>query len=336
MYETVRTSPYRPAGRHRLPFAGNVAMECPLGLEIHIFKSRQDKSMANIADYRNNRLLAAMSSAESQRLLPHLEPVDMPFGKVLSQPGSASAYVYFPTTLSASLLVDLEDGASAEIAAIGHEGMVGISYFLGGVSTLSRAVVTRAGTGFRLQTELLLEQFNRNGPLMHLLLRYTQALMAQMAQNAVCNRRHSVTEHLCRWLLDAQDRGLSEDIEITQEHLATILGVRRESVTDAAGDLQHAGMIRYRRGHVTLLDRGGLESRSCECYAVVKHEYDRLLPAMAAPLNLSAVPTVGDSVGRLPPCTATPPALRSHRDVLRPRDPRSASAVGATARIHSA
>ncbi len=264
--------------------------------------------MVTMANYRDNRLLAAMSSAELERLLPHLELVDAPVGKVLSQPGRASAYVYFPTTLSVSLLVDLENGASSESAAVGNEGMVGVSHLLGGGSTLSRAVVTGPGAGFRLRTEFLLEEFNRDGPLMHQLLRYTQALMAQIAQTAVCNRRHSVTEHLCRWLLEARDRLRSEDIEITQERVATILGVRRESVTAAAVDLQNAGVIRYHRGHITLLDHSGLESQSCECYAVVKREYDRLLPAMAAPLNLYAVPAVFD--GRAMPGASRPDGRR--------------------------
>jgi CRP-like cAMP-binding protein len=173
----------------------------------------------------------------------------------------------------------LEDGASAEIAIVGHEGIVGVSLFMGGESTPSRALVQSAGKGFRLKADLMLQEFNRGGPALHLLLRYTQALITQMAQTAVCNRHHSLDQQLCRWLLLSLDRLQSNELVMTQELIANMLGVRREGVTEAAGHLQHAGLIEYRRGHITVIDRIGLEKRTCECYAVVKKEYDRLLPA---------------------------------------------------------
>ena len=234
--------------------------------------------MAVVADPRQNRLLAALPDAEWARLLPHLEIVDLPLGKVLYEPGDRLAHVYFPTTSIVSLLYVMEDGASAEIAVVGHEGVVGISLFMGGNSTPSRAVVQSAGQGFRLKANLLMEEFDRAGQVLHLLLRYTQALITQMSQTAVCNRHHSLDQQLCRWLLLSLDRLQSNELAMTQELIANMLGVRREGVTEAAGHLHHAGLIRYQRGHITVLDRPALERRTCECYAVVKNEYDRLLP----------------------------------------------------------
>jgi CRP-like cAMP-binding protein len=227
---------------------------------------------------RQNRLLAALAEAELARWLPHLEVVDMPLGKVLYESGSRLSHVYFPTTSIISLLYVMEDGASAEIAVVGNEGIVGISLFMGGESTPSRALVQSAGQGYRLKADLMLQEFNRAGAVMHLLLRYTQALITQMAQTAVCNRHHSLDQQLCRWLLLSLDRLHSTELVMTQELIANMLGVRREGVTEAARNLQQAGLIRYQRGHITVLDRERLERRTCECYAVVKREYDRLLP----------------------------------------------------------
>jgi CRP-like cAMP-binding protein len=230
------------------------------------------------ADPRSNRLLAALPDAEYARWLPHLELVDMPLGEVLFESGSPLSQVFFPVTAIVSLLYVMENGASAEIAVVGHEGIVGISLFMGGGSTPSRAVVQSAGIGFRLRANRLMKEFNRSGPVLHLLLRYTQALITQMAQTAVCNRHHSLDQQLCRWLLLSLDRLDSQELIMTQALIANMLGVRREGVTEAAGHLQEAGLIRYRRGRVRVLDRPGLEQRTCECYAVVKREYDRLLP----------------------------------------------------------
>jgi CRP-like cAMP-binding protein len=235
-----------------------------------------------VVEPTQNRLLAALPAAELERWLPRLEPVDMPLGKVLYESGSTMTHVYFPTTSIVSLLYVMEDGASAEIAVVGHEGIVGISLFMGGESTPSRAVVQSAGQGLRLKASLMMQEFNRSGPVLHLLLRYTQALITQMAQTAVCNRHHSLDQQLCRWLLLSLDRVQSDELVMTQELIANMLGVRREGVTEAAHHLQEAGLIRYRRGHITVLDRKGLEYRSCECYAVVKTEYDRLLPTTTA------------------------------------------------------
>lgn len=234
------------------------------------------------SDPRQNLLLAALPDAEWARWLPHLQPADMPLGKVLYESGSSLSHVYFPTTSIVSLLYVLEDGASAEIAVVGNEGLVGVALFMGGQTTPSRAVVQSAGRGFRLKADLLMLEFNRGGPVLHLLLRYTQALITQMAQTAVCNRHHSLDQQLCRWLLLSLDRLNSKQLVMTQELIANMLGVRREGVTEAAGHLQNAGLIRYRRGQITVLDRQRLEQRTCECYAVVKKEYDRLLPAIPA------------------------------------------------------
>ena len=229
-----------------------------------------------------NQLLAVLPEPELARWLPNLERVEMPLGEVLYEPGSRITHVYFPTTSIVSLLYVMEDGASAEIAVVGNEGIVGISLFMGGESTTSRAVVQSAGQGFRINARLLMLEFTRGGPVLHLLLRYTQALITQMGQTAVCNRHHSLDQQLCRWLLLSLDRLQSSNLVMTQELIANMLGVRREGVTEAAGKLQMAGLIKYQRGHITVLDRAGLERRVCECYAVVKHEYDRLLPKRRA------------------------------------------------------
>jgi len=229
-------------------------------------------------DARNNRLLAVLPEADRTRFAPHLEAVDLPLGKVLYESGSPVTHVYFPTTSIVSLLYMMEDGASAEIAVVGDEGIVGISIFMGGESTPYHAVVQSAGRGFRMKASLLMQEFNRAGPTLHLLLRYTQALITQMSQTAVCNRHHSIDQQLCRWLLLSLDRLQSNELVMTQDLIANMLGVRPEGVTEAASRLQDAGLITYRRGHIKVLDRPGLERRTCECYAVVKKEYDRLLP----------------------------------------------------------
>ena len=227
---------------------------------------------------RQNHLLDALPASDYARLAPHLEPIPMGLGDVLYESGAKLRYVYFPTTCIVSLLYVMEDGASAEIAIVGNEGILGISLFMGGDTTPSRAVVQSAGQGLRLRADLLKNEFGRFGPMMHLLLRYTQALITQMAQTAVCNRHHTVDQQLCRWLLLSLDRLTSNELSMTQELIANMLGVRREGVTEAAGKLQHAGLIQYSRGRITVLDRPGLEARSCECYLVVKAEFDRLLP----------------------------------------------------------
>jgi CRP-like cAMP-binding protein len=224
-----------------------------------------------------NHLLAALPAAEFARLSPHLELVSMPLGEALYESGGRLQHVYFPTTSIVSLLYVLEDGASAEIAVVGNEGILGISLFMGGETTPSRAVVQSAGHGYRLRAQLLKQEFNRAGPVLHLLLRYTQALITQMTQTAVCNRHHSVEQQLCRWLLLSLDRLSSDSLTMTQELIANMLGVRREGVTEAAGKLQRAGLIRYSRGRIEVLDRPGLEQAVCECYAVVKLEFDRLI-----------------------------------------------------------
>jgi CRP-like cAMP-binding protein len=225
-----------------------------------------------------NHLLDALPIADYSRLRSQLELVPMKLGEVLYEPGARLQHVYFPTTSIVSLLYVMEDGASAEIAVVGNEGMLGISLFMGGETTPSHAVVQSAGHGIRLKAHLLKEEFARFGPMMHLLLRYTQALITQMAQTAVCNRHHSVDQQLCRWLLLSLDRLESSQLSMTQELIANMLGVRREGVTEAAGKLQKAGLIQYQRGRITVLDRPALEARVCECYEVVKTEFDRLLP----------------------------------------------------------
>jgi len=225
-----------------------------------------------------NHLLDALPASAYERLVSHLELVPMKLAEVLYESGVQLQYVYFPTTSIVSLLYVMEDGASAEIAIVGNEGILGISLFMGGETTPSRAVVQSAGHAFRLKAVLLKNEFGRFGPTMHLLLRYTQALITQMAQTAVCNRHHSVDQQLCRWLLLSLDRLQTNELSMTQELIANMLGVRREGVTEAAGKLQNAGLISYQRSKITVLDRPGLEARSCECYQVVKTEFDRLLP----------------------------------------------------------
>ena len=225
---------------------------------------------------KSNKLRAALSSAELKRLRPDLELVDMALGHVVYESGRALEHLYFPTDSIVSLLYVMEDGASAEIAVVGNEGVVGISLFMGGETTPSRAVVQSAGAAYRLPARLMQVEFNRGGSLQHLLLRYTQSLITQMTQTAVCNRHHSVDQQLCRWLLLSLDRLSGNELVMTQELIANMLGVRREGVTAAAGKLQKAGVVIYRRGHITVLDRPKLETLSCECYAVVRRECDRL------------------------------------------------------------
>ncbi len=225
-----------------------------------------------------NRILAALPAADYARLQPHLEPVELPLGLIVFESGTKLRHLYFPASGIVSLLYAMENGASTEIAVIGNEGAVGIALFMGGESTPSRAVVQSAGHGYRLHAAALKTEFALGGLLQHLLLRYTQSLIAQMTQTAVCNRHHSVDQQLCRWLLLSLDRLPSNELAMTQELIANMLGVRREGVTEAAGRLQEAGLIRYSRGHITVLDRPNLEKRVCECYAVVKREMDRLFP----------------------------------------------------------
>ena len=227
---------------------------------------------------KQNHLLAALPAADLIRLAPQLEPVPLPLGAVIYESGGEQGHVYFPTSGIVSLLYVMNDGAAAEIAVVGNEGMVGISLFMGGGTTPSRAVVQSAGWGYRLRGEVLRKEFESGGALQHLLLRYTQALITQMTQTAVCNRHHAVDQQLCRWLLLSLDRLPGDELVMTQELIANMLGVRREGVTEAAGKLQAEGLIRYSRGHIKVLDRKQLEARVCECYAVVKKEYDRLLP----------------------------------------------------------
>jgi CRP-like cAMP-binding protein len=231
---------------------------------------------------KDNRLLAALPNATYEALLPFLERVPLPLGLSVYESGGAQGHVYFPTNSIVSLLYVLADGASAEIAVTGNEGVVGIALFMGGETTPSRAVVQSAGHGYRLRSDLLKREFEAGGALQHLLLRYTQALITQMTQTAVCNRHHAVDQQLCRWLLLSLDRLPGTELAMTQELIANMLGVRREGVTEAAGKLQAEGLIHYSRGHITVLDRPQLEARVCECYAVVKKEYDRLLPQAVA------------------------------------------------------
>ena len=228
-----------------------------------------------------NHLLAALPPAIQQRLFPMLELFPLPLGKVLYESGDTMRYVYFPTDSIVSLLYVMESGASAEISVVGEAGIVGVSLFMGGESTSSRAVVQSAGSAYRLAGQKLKDEFNRHSELMQLLLRYTQSLITQMAQTAVCNRHHSIDQQLCRWLLLSLDRLPDNKLTMTQELIANMLGVRREGVTEAAGKLQKLGVIDYCRGHITVLDRSKLEALSCECYAVVKRESDRLLPQRA-------------------------------------------------------
>ena len=228
-------------------------------------------------DPKQNHLLSALPEPEWKRWLAQLEQVTLPLGKVLYESGGVQSHVYFPVTAIVSLRYVMENGASAEIAVVGNEGVVGISLFMGGESTTSRAVVQSAGHAFRMSASAMKEEFKR-APVLHLLLRYTQALITQMAQTAVCNRHHSLDQQLCRWLLLSLDRLQGDELVMTQELIANMLGVRQEGVTESALKLQKAGLIKYARGRIEVLDRAGIEARSCECYAVVKTEYDRLLP----------------------------------------------------------
>ena len=236
-----------------------------------------------------NHLLAALPAAEVERLTAHLQLVPMPLGEILYEPGEQLKHAYFPTTSIVSLHYVMESGASAETAGVGNEGVVGIALFMGGDTTPSSAVVKTAGHAYRLERRLLKQEFDRAGLMQRLLLRYTQALMTQMTQTAACNRHHSVEQQLCRWLLSTLDRAPSHELVMTQELVASMLGVRREGITEAAGKLQDAGFIRYRRGHIAVLDRSGLETRACECYAVVKKELIRLLSDVQGRQNTSAI-----------------------------------------------
>jgi CRP-like cAMP-binding protein len=227
---------------------------------------------------QQNRLLEALPELEYKRIVPMLEHVFLPLGQALYEPGGSLQHVYFPTTAIISLLNILKNGSSAEIAIVGNDGVLGISLFMGGDTTPSRAVVQSEGYGYRMRSNFLKQEFNQGGPLMYLLLRYTQALITQMAQTAICNRHHSIEQQLCRWLLLSLDRLSTAHLIMTQELISNMLGVRREGVTDAAGKLQKDGLIQYTRGHIHVLDRDSLEARACECYKVVEIEFDRLLP----------------------------------------------------------
>jgi CRP-like cAMP-binding protein len=229
-----------------------------------------------VLSHEQNQLLQALPRPERERLFPYLKHVALPLGSVLYESGDAQRYVYFPIDAIVSLLYVLKDGASAEIAVVGNDGAIGVALFMGGATTTNRAIVQSAGSAYRLTGQRLKREFDRHGEMLHVLLRYTQALITQMAQTAVCNRHHSVDQQLCRWLLLSLDRLPSNKLIMTQELIANMLGVRREGVTDAAGKLQKLGVIEYRRGRITVLDRPHLEALSCECYAVVKKETDRL------------------------------------------------------------
>ena len=236
-----------------------------------------------------NHLLAALPPTEFERLAPHLEPVELLLGDALYEPGEQLTHAYFPTSAIVSLHYVMESGASAETAGVGNEGVVGISLFMGGDTTPSSAVVQTAGRAYRLETRLLKQEFDRGGLMQRLMLRYTQALLTQMAQTGACNRHHSVEQQLCRWLLLTLDRMPTNELVMTQELVASMLGVRREGITEAAGKLQHAGFIRYRRGHISVLERSGLETRVCECYDVVKKEMNRLLSDVRHRQGIAAV-----------------------------------------------
>ena len=233
--------------------------------------------MSLVHSPNQNHLIGALAGEEFERLAPHFKLVPMPLGEVLYEPGEQLQHAYFPTTAIASLHYVMESGASAETAGVGNEGVVGIALFMGGNTTPSSAVVKTAGHAYRLDRRVLKEEFDRAGQMQRLLLRYTQALITQMTQTAACNRHHSVEQQLCRWLLSTLDRVPSRELVITQELVASMLGVRREGITEAAGKLQQSGHIRYRRGHITVVDRSGLEALACECYAVVRTEMNRLL-----------------------------------------------------------
>ncbi len=245
---------------------------------VYYQKKQTSESSLSECNASQNHLLAALPSAEFEFLAPHLELVIMPLGEMIYEPSVQMQYAYFPTTSIVSLHYVMESGSSAESAGVGNEGVVGISLFMGGETTSSSAVVQTAGQAYRLERRILKREFDRGGLLQKLLLRYTQALITQMSQTAACNRHHSVEQQLCRWLLLTLDRMPTNDLVITQERMAGMLGVRREGITEAAGNLQRGGLINYRRGHISVLDRAGLEKRVCECYAVVKTEMNRLLP----------------------------------------------------------
>jgi CRP-like cAMP-binding protein len=230
---------------------------------------------------RDNRLLAALPAEDYARLLPDLEPVSLLVGDVVCEPGASMSHAIFPTTAIVSLQYVMENGASAEIAGVGREGLVGVPMFTGGETSPSRSVVQTGGAAWRLRQPVLLDEFNRGGALMRVLLRYTQALIAQMSLTAACNRRHSLEQQLCRWLLLTLDRLEGNDLVMTQELIASMLGVRREGVTEAAGRLQRAGIIRYRRGHITVVARDALEQKVCDCYQQVRAEFERLAPPVA-------------------------------------------------------
>jgi CRP-like cAMP-binding protein len=238
--------------------------------------------MANECQAKDNHLLSVLPDIEWARLSPQLVLVDMPLGHVVYESGDRLDHVYFPTSSIVSLLYVMEDGSSAEIAIVGNEGIIGIALFMGGETMPNRAIVQSAGEAYRLDARILKEEFHRAGPVQRLLLRYTQALITQMAQTAVCNRHHSIDQQLCRWLLLSLDRLPSNELKMTQELIANMLGVRRSGVTEAALKLQDAGLIRYSHGHIEVLDRPGLEKRVCECYNVVRREFDRLLPDLKA------------------------------------------------------
>ena len=238
--------------------------------------------MPNLHQPKDNHLLAILPETEWERMAPHLVDVDMPLGQVVYESGDPVHHVYFPSTAVVSLLYVMEDGASAEIAIVGNEGLIGIVVFMGGETTSSRAVVQNAGRGYRIGARILRDEFHRGGPVQRLLLRYTQALIAQMVQTAACNRHHSIDQQLCRWLLLSLDRLPSNDLKMTQQLIANMLGLRRPRVMDAAMRLQDAELIRYSYGNIEVLDRPGLEKRVCECYGVVKREFDRLLPDLTA------------------------------------------------------
>lgn len=239
-------------------------------------------SMVTLAQARQNSLLAALDVADAERWLPQLEAVELPLGAVLHEPRALIEHVYFPATAIISLLCVLENGASAEIAVVGMEGVVGVSAVMSGLASVDRAVVQRAGQGFRLRARVLQDEFGRIESVRQLMLRFTQALLAQTSQTAVCNRHHTLDQQLCRWILISLDRLSGDELVMTQELIANMLGVRREGVTEAAIRLQAAGLIRYSRGRISVLNRPGLEQRACECYAVVRSEYSRLLPVRPA------------------------------------------------------
>ena len=238
--------------------------------------------MVNPSALLQNHILAALPAADLARLSAGIEPARMPLGRVLYESGDKMPHVYFPTTSIVSLLYVMENGASAEIAIVGNEGVVGISLFMGGETTPSRALVQSAGQAYRVPSKVLKDEFRRGGALQHVLLRYTQALITQMSQTAVCNRHHSVEQQLCRWLLMSLDRLATNELTMTQKLIANMLGVRREGVTESAGKLQKLGLIEYHRGRIIVLDRAGVEKQACECYQVVKREFKRLLPSPAA------------------------------------------------------